>query len=89
MKANKSIVDTFEDFDCDVRRKGINKVISDARYYGDIAVSRSRLKCWMFKTILKYSPPSFVASELVKGDKSNKMFVEAMDAAVNSTKVAA
>ena len=82
--SKKSIVDTLAEYDCDIRREGINKVIADARYYGHIAVSRSRLKCWMMKTVLKYAPPSFMAKELVKGDKSNKDFVEAMDTSVKA-----
>ena len=83
--SKQSIVDTLEDYDCDIRREGINKVIAEARYYGDITVSRSRFKCWMMKTVLKYAPPSFMANELVKGDKSNKKFVEAMDASVKAS----
>jgi hypothetical protein len=31
------------------------------------------------KKVIRYSPRSFVVKELIKGDKSNQMFLEMMD----------
>ena len=66
-------------FDCTIRRKGVNKVIGEARFYGNLAVSNNRFTCWFFKSILKYTPPATIMKELEKGDKSNKKFVKSME----------
>lgn len=72
-------------YDCDVRRKDVNKVILGARSYGNIAVSSNRFVCWMTKKVLNHMPPSFVLSELEKGDKANKKFLERINQEVKST----
>merc|ERR1712226_1588610 len=72
-------------YDCDVRRKDVNKVILKARFHGNIAVSSNRLVCWLTKKLLNHMSPSFVLSELEKGDNANKKFVEKIDQEVKST----
>mmetsp|Transcript_32893 Transcript_32893/g.49641 ORF Transcript_32893/g.49641 Transcript_32893/m.49641 type:complete len:152 (-) Transcript_32893:2986-3441(-) len=71
--------------DCDVRRKDVNKVILRARSHGNIVESSNRLVCWMTKILLNHMPLSFVFSELEKGDKAIKKFVEKIDKEVKST----
>lgn len=82
MNDNSNIVTTvLADYDCDVRRKGIKKVIDDSRKYGNFVVSSNPFTCWTTKMVLKCIPPSLLMKEMVRGDKSNKKFVEAMDSA--------
>jgi hypothetical protein len=75
----EEIEQALKDYDCPVRRKSSIKVIKEARWAGKLLVTTSVIKNWLMKKVIRYSPPSFVVKELIKGDKSNQMFLEMMD----------
>lgn len=78
-KNGDSFVKALADFDCDERRKSCNKVIKTSRSFGKLAVSENRLKNWLMKQVVKYTPPSMVISQDIASDISNKVFVESME----------
>merc|ERR1712194_821734 len=74
-----AVLQALADFDCPVRRTGVNKIIKEARFVGKLAVTQNRIKDWLLKAVLKYSPPSLVIKQGLKEDRSNKLFVAAME----------
>merc|ERR1712174_97904 len=74
----ENIIKTLAEYDSDIRRQGINKVIADARFYGEFTASSNRFKCWLTKLYIKYMPSSAVMAEMLKGDETNKMFMDSM-----------
>mmetsp|Transcript_35145 Transcript_35145/g.39970 ORF Transcript_35145/g.39970 Transcript_35145/m.39970 type:complete len:219 (-) Transcript_35145:231-887(-) len=74
-----AVLQALADFDCPVRRTGVNKIIKEARFVGKLAVTQNRVKDWLLKAVLKYSPPSLVIKQGLKEDRSNKLFVAAME----------
>ena len=66
-------------YDCPVRKRGVNKVIKEARTIGKWAVSQNRFKAWCFRAVTTYSPPALVVQQLVYGDHTNRKFVSAME----------
>lgn len=83
---NKIVTSILANYDCDVRRKGINKVIIESRNHGTFVVSRNPFTCWMVKMVLKCMPQSLMMKEMVRGDNSNKKFVKAMDSVKMASK---
>ncbi|KAL3923633.1 MAG: hypothetical protein SGILL_001544 [Bacillariaceae sp.] len=73
-----NIGEALQSYDTQSRREGINKVIKEARSYGRIAATKSRWKIWAVTAFLKYAPNKTVMTEMVKSDKSNQEFMEAM-----------
>merc|ERR1712110_853113 len=55
---NKIVTSILANYDCDVRRKGINKVIIESRNHGTFVVSTNPFTCWMVKMVLKCMPQS-------------------------------
>lgn len=74
-----AVYQALVDFDDKIRRKGVNKVIQEARFISKVAVTENKFKDWCMKTILKISPPSRVIAQEVSGDLTNKIFVETME----------
>lgn len=74
----ENIIKALAEYDSDIRRQGINKVIADARFYGDFTASSNRFKCWLTKLYIKYMPSSAVMADMLKGDETNKMFMDSM-----------
>ena len=66
-------------YDCPVRKRGVNKVIKEARMIGKWTVSQNRFKAWCFRTVATYSPPALIVQQLVYGDHTNRKFVSAME----------
>lgn len=77
--ADAAVHQALSDFDDKIRRKGVNKVIQEARFISKLAVTQNRLKDWFMKTILKVIPPSRVIELEVSGDITNKIFVATME----------
>lgn len=76
-----SIPDALRAYNSASRRTGVNKVINDARYNGDISVSSHWFTTWALKVVMKYMPVSWMVKELTEGgDQSNASFVEEMHA---------
>ena len=65
----------------------MNKIIQDARYYGDVSVSNHWFTSWVMKMTMKYLPLSWLLQELVNGgDQSNVDFVAEMHAVLGISK---
>mmetsp|Transcript_13445 Transcript_13445/g.14762 ORF Transcript_13445/g.14762 Transcript_13445/m.14762 type:complete len:599 (-) Transcript_13445:211-2007(-) len=79
LTTSTAVLQALADFDCPVRRTGVNKIIKEARFVGKLAVTQNRVKDWLLKAVLKYSPPSLVIKQGLKEDRSNKLFVAAME----------
>lgn len=75
---SRHIQQALVDFDSKIRRKQNSAVVLKARKYGAWCVSKNRFTIWAMQTATKYMPPSALIKELTSGDKSNKLFLDAM-----------
>ena len=69
----------LQDYDSTLRRKAVNKVIHQARSNGDMSVSISRIAAFFMRLILRWTPVSWFANDMIHGDQANIDFVKALD----------
>ena len=71
-----SVAEAIGAYDSEERRAGVNKVVRDARYYGDLSVSDHWFTCWCTRMMMKFCPVSWLIEDMVvSGDRSNADFV--------------
>jgi len=71
-----SVAEAIGAYDSEERRAGVNKVVRDARYYGDLSVSDHWFACWCTTMMMKFCPVSWLIEDMVvSGDRSNADFV--------------
>jgi len=80
----QNVIAALDEYDSDSRRKDVNKVIAEARKYGNYVTSQNGLACWLLRTVLKYSPPSFFANEMFKGDEPNRKLMDVLETYIKS-----
>jgi salicylate hydroxylase len=75
----QSISEVLKKYDTSQRKASVEKVIVQARTFGNLSVSTSSLTCWVMNTVIKYLPSSWLFADLMSGDQSNSDFVAALD----------
>ena len=74
-----SVSEALTAYNSSTRRSGVNKVIRDARYYGETSVSDHWFTCAVYKLVFKYGPLSWILKDITEGgDESNAEFVKKM-----------
>ena len=73
-----NIQQALVDYDSKIRRKQNSAVVLKARQYGKWLITKNRFNIWAIHTVFKRLPPSALIKELTSGDKSNKLFLDAM-----------
>eukprot|EP00567_Pseudictyota_dubia_P005543 CAMPEP_0197441336 /NCGR_PEP_ID=MMETSP1175-20131217/7627_1 /TAXON_ID=1003142 /ORGANISM="Triceratium dubium, Strain CCMP147" /LENGTH=451 /DNA_ID=CAMNT_0042971591 /DNA_START=100 /DNA_END=1455 /DNA_ORIENTATION=- len=76
---DSNIPEALTNFDSEERKKSVEKVIEQARYYGSGSVSSNWFTCWLVQAIFKWLPISWVVDDMLSGDQSNHNLVEALD----------
>ena len=76
--ARQPVREALQAYAADSRRHSVNKVIRQARQYGDASVSSSTFACWGFVTMVRWLPLKWFLGDMISADDSNAAFVREM-----------